>query len=526
MVAAAVALVVGAYGAGTWYSGDQAQKAFVQAVAELRHAVGDNAVVSDSYEKGFFSSQAKVSVEWTPPAPQADQAESQDAAEADDPKDNPTTAPATAAAPATPAVPGKPMRLVVNSDIRHGPIAGGKLAAATVQSQFALEGLDAEAMKPFAKANMPTLTGVRHFLGSSDWRLALPAGEVAQDGLHIRWADMSYDVAMGSDQKTLNGEFKWPELVVAGVPKPASDEEAMLDAEDEDEEDGEVEGGAADKAAKLAAAPAANGDKLNLTFKGMGGTFNYTMVDGLWGIGPGKTRMQVASAQVTNQKAGGQPEVVMDLQGIASDSTITAEAKTLSLNTQVQGTGRIGPLTFDSLGYEQNMQRLDVEVLRSFQQMVLANYKAGGLNQALSPSPEQATELLAKNAPLLLQALPAYQVKFKATYQGNAGELEYGVSVLKAPTAEQLAGNGWMPALIQGSAINASARLPKAWLANFAKASGKEVEPEHLDALVDMATGSGYVKAEGDYLTANLKVQDGKMNLNGVTKPLPMGFGG
>ena len=82
-----------------------------------------------------------------------------------------------------------------------------------------------------------------------------------------------------------------------------------------------------------------------------------------------------------------------------------------------------------------------------------------------------------------------------------------------------------MPALLKGSALNASARLPKAWLANIAKASGQEMGPEEIDAMVEMATGTGFARVEGDFLTSSLMVKDGKMNLNGVVKPLPMGFG-
>ncbi|MFX4717765.1 DUF945 family protein, partial [Acinetobacter baumannii] len=81
--------------------------------------------------KGFFTSQAKVVLQWTPPA-------SADAGE-----------------PAP-----QPLRVVVNSAVRHVPLAGGTLAAAVVESRFALEGLDAKAGTLLAKAQAPTLTTV------------------------------------------------------------------------------------------------------------------------------------------------------------------------------------------------------------------------------------------------------------------------------------------------------------------------------------------------------------------------------
>ena len=509
-VAAAVALVVAGYGAGTWYSGEQAQKAFADAAAELRHAVGKEATVTESYEKGFFSSQAKWVLEWTPPAPKVDAPE----------HDGDEVEPAPAAA--TPATPPKSMRLVMNSDIRHGPLAGGKLAAAVVESRFALEGLDAEAKQPFAKASMPTVTGVRHYSGSSDWRFALPAGEAADKGVTVRWADMAYDVSMASDQKTIRGEFKWPELVIAGLPKSAADDELQQDLELEDDD---TEAAEEAKAAVAAAAAAQAAEQLTIAVKGMGGSFNTVMIDGLWGVGPGKMQMQAASAQVINQKADGQPETVAEFKDITADTTMEADAKTLSISNHVKSVGRIGPLAFESLGYEEKIQRLDLDALRSFQQMLLEGYRQGGLAKALEPSEEQMAALMEKSAPQLVAALPAYQMKLKASYQGNAGEVAYGAEVLKAPSAEQVAETGWMPALLKGSALNASARLPKAWLANIAKASGQEMGPEEIDAMVEMATGTGYARVEGDFLTSNLQVKDGKMNLNGVVKPLPMGFG-
>ena len=499
MVAAAAALVVAAYLGGTWYSGAQAQTAFEEGAAELRHALGKDVVVTQSYDKGFLASKSQLKVEWMVSESAADAAE-HDGDEADT-----ETEPAAAA---TPAAPPKPMRLVVNSDIRHGPLAGGKLAAAVVDSRFTVEGVDDKVKQAFAKASMPTLTSVRHFSGATDWRFALPTGEYADDGVTARWDAMAYDVSLGSDKKTMTGEFKWPELVVTSLSRASANDD--LDGEDEEEGQESV---------------AAASEPMTIAVKGMGGSFNTTMLDGLWGVGPGKMKMQVASAQVTTKRADGQPEVMAELKNITGDTQITADAKTLSMTNLVKGVGRIGSMDFESLGYEESIQRLDMDVLRSLQQMVVDGYRAGGLEQALAPSEEKMAAWMEKSAPQLVQALPAYNMKLNARYQGNDGEMAYGLEVQKAPSAEEVAEKGWTPALLKGAVLHASARLPKAWVASLAKASGNEVEPEEMDAFVQMASGSGYVRVDGDFLTTSLKVQDGTMNLNGVVKPLPMGMG-
>ena len=63
-VAAAVALAVVAYGGTTWYTGQRAESGYKDAVAELRKVLGEKAVVTDEYHKGFLSSQAKLVLQW------------------------------------------------------------------------------------------------------------------------------------------------------------------------------------------------------------------------------------------------------------------------------------------------------------------------------------------------------------------------------------------------------------------------------------------------------------------------------
>ena len=65
----------------------------------------------------------------------------------------------------------------------------------------------------------------------------------------------------------------------------------------------------------------------------------------------------------------------------------------MSISNHVKSVGRIGPLAFESLGYEEKIQRLDLDALRSFQQMLLEGYRQGGLAKALEPSEEQMAAL-------------------------------------------------------------------------------------------------------------------------------------
>ncbi|MGE8319921.1 MAG: YdgA family protein [Comamonas sp.] len=477
IVAAAVALAVVAYGGATWYTGEQAEAGYREAVAELRKALGDKTIVADEYHKGFFSSQAQLVLQGE--APEADDA---DEAEAE---------------------PAAPIRLVIDTTVYHGPFAGGRLASAASESRFALQGLDDKSRQALAKATAPTLTSVHHFTGSRDVQVLLPAGEISDKQVTMRWQELVLDTTFKGDRA--KGNLRWPELALLGLSSGS-------DADDEDGDDGD----------DLADSPT---DRTTITLKGMDGSFESQSVDGLWGLGPGSTQLRLAQLGIQKTAAeGGDAQTLADLKQLSAQSVIEADQATLSMTTQVKGTGRIGPLDLESVGYEEKYQRLDIETLRKLQQVVADGYRKEGLAKAMESLQEQGAELLLENAPRLVAALPAYSMKLQATYQGQTGELAYGGEVRKAPSAEQVQAAGWLPALLQTSAVQANARLPKAWIAPMLKASGNaEATDQDAQAMVEMAEKMGYGKAEGDFLTSAFSLNAGQATLNGKPFRLPAG---
>ncbi|WP_264080767.1 YdgA family protein [Paracidovorax avenae] len=222
---AVVVAVAAAYGGATWYLGQRAQAGYQDAVAELRKALGDDAVVSADYDQGFFSSKARLVMQWA-------------------------GAPAQEGRPASP-----PLRLVVDTVVRHGPLAGARVAAAVADYRFALEGLDDEALAHLDKASAPVLTSVHHLTGSHDVHLRLPAGEAeGGDGVALRWQEMVSDFAIGRDGRRLQGRFRWPEFNITGLPDSA----AQAAAEDEEEND-------ADETASAETASAEPVDRTSIT---------------------------------------------------------------------------------------------------------------------------------------------------------------------------------------------------------------------------------------------------------------------
>lgn len=492
-VAAAAALAVAAvaYGGGTWFLGQRTQDNYQEAVAELRKALGSDVVVTDEYHKGFLSSQARLTLQWTPKTD-------------------------TAAGP-----PPQPVRLVVDSAVRHGPWAGARLAAAVVDSRFALQGLDAQTLSRLGKASAPTLTTVHRLTGGHDIHFVLPAGEMGDDEVTVSWQEMVYDMGIGRKGQSLQGTFRMPELAIAGLP----DSKARRLGVEEEENDMDEAGGEAQDAAEAAMA-ALPSDRTTMSIQGVEGRFDNAVIDGLWGIGPGTASFRVARAHASvTPGAGGETKALLDVKDILGSYAIDSTGTTLGMRSQVKAAGRIGPIDFESIGFEEKIQRISIEAIRNVQRVVLDAYRAGGAAQAATALEEQGARLLEDNAPRLVAALPAYSMKVQATYLGKTGELEYGGEVQKAPSEAEMAQTGWKPALIKGAVLHAGARLPKAWVLPLMQSTGKpDVKPQEVDAMVGMAQSAGYLRQEGELLTSSVKLESGQLVLNGKTMPLPGGL--
>ena len=142
-LAAAIAV---AYGGGTWWAGSKVKSSYEAALEELPKQTALVRVIDRKYESGFFGAVSTVTFEFGCAA---------------------DTAAAQVPAVAKPAEPGeeddeeadaestpfKPVRITVRDTIRHGPIAGGTLAAATIDSELVLDvKAQAKAEQLFGKA--------------------------------------------------------------------------------------------------------------------------------------------------------------------------------------------------------------------------------------------------------------------------------------------------------------------------------------------------------------------------------------
>lgn len=486
----AAVLVVAGYGAATWTMGERAHSAYQEALEEVSKLVGPEVLVSQQYTKGFWSSQGQLVLQWTPPA-----AEEDEAADAED---------AAKDGAAAKAVPPQPVRITVENTVRHGPLAGWRLAAAVVETRVAsVEGVDDNVRKAFAKVSAPTLTTVRNLTGSHDIALAWPAGEVGDGEERVRWQPVDYRMHLNADRSRLNGDFAWPEFAMDFQNTNADSDEETAAAETPLE-------------------------RFAVVLQGMKGDFNVQLDDGLWLLAPGSGKGSFGKVTVTRAPAaaaaaGAAPEPLVALQDLSYVATIARTGGHLDWVSSMRGKGNIGPLALESLELNESFKRIDVEAVKLVQKALLDAYKADA-GTALTATESPVSAALMEAVPKFMAALPAYAMKLSAKVDGEQGELEYGAELKSVPDAAQIAEGAWAPALLKSSALYASVRLPKAWLPRLAQAAGQKApKPEDIDAMLGMAQAQGFVKQEAAHLTSAVRMEDGKVVLNG--KPIDVPFG-
>ena len=128
-LAAAIAL---AYGGSTWWAGTKIKSSYDAAMDELPKQTALVRVVERSYEKNFFGAVSTVTLELGCAADAAAQVPAVKPADGDDEEEE-------GEGEGDAAAPFKTLRFTFRDTIRHGPIAGGTLAAATIDSELVLD---------------------------------------------------------------------------------------------------------------------------------------------------------------------------------------------------------------------------------------------------------------------------------------------------------------------------------------------------------------------------------------------------
>jgi uncharacterized protein YdgA (DUF945 family) len=492
-LAAAIAV---AYGGSTWYAGSQIKSRYDAALDELPKQTALVRITDRQYERGFFGAVSTVTLEIgcapdataaATPTPPAKPAEGEDA-EADE------EAEAEAEADATPP---KPLRFTIRDTIHHGPLAGGSLAAATIDSELVLDAkTQADVKKLFGEAKPLSAHTKVGFGGDFTTDMTVAPAKFAEAGKgQFAWQG----VQMRMDVNAARTQVRY-DLVMPG-----------MDFSD-------ARTGTTMKMGKLTA-------KADMDSSAG------------WFLATGKTEGRLDTLELVVKKAGGEPgaaavpadtppKVVTTvlLQGLDLLGEATIKDGLYASSGTVKGNGTIGATKIDKFELTSSARRIHAAGYKKLADAWMQSSAANGCGKGGSKASRAAMQALADQLAPDLKAMAKYSPeagidKMVVEIDGKRGEISY-MAGMAGVTDEDLQLPG-TALLMKRGALKANARLPMKWLEKLAETgaeSGQTPPPEMVAGLVEQGEEKGFVKREGDDVTGQIEFTDGSLKING--KPL------
>lgn len=457
ILAAGVGILIATSLAATWYAADQTRKHYESAVTELTQWLGDKATVSTSYQRGFWTAQARTTVQWK-------QAQG-------------STLPN--------------VRLNIDSTIHHGPWAGSRFARAVVQTRLTLDGSSEETLAITKGASAPTITLVNQWNGDNDATLLLPAGEWVDGKDAVHWGELRYTLAANAARTHWSGSLQWPK--------------ATLHLTDMDRQ--------ADGTPAPGNFPAA----ATLTLQGLNGHFEMQLQDGFWLLAPGQSTLRVDSihAGVEDENTHEGP-FSLDLKGTELQSVIERTGDLLKRTVTVKTQGQVGSVAVEQLALRETMDRLDLQALRSLQDALVRL-----LQQPEDATAATPPGLDAQTLPRLLAAKPSYAVNLQAQSGGQQGRLHYALAIDSAPDPQLLQQQRWNMLLLRNGNLQADFRLPTLWIHKVASSINHALPAQTLDLYLSQLQQQGLILLQDDTVSSTLELVHGALKVNGHALKLP-----
>ena len=467
VAASAVALLALAYVGGSWMLGKKVEEQYNAQLDKAAAMLGPGKLTSRSYDRGLFGSTSSVVVEIDlPPVPPRKSADGQSSPSA-----------ASQAAPHS-------VRLTIENKVRHGPFPEMRLAAAVAETRVtSIEGIDDATRQAFAKASAPRMTTVYDFSGDYTGQALLPAGEASDPEFTARWQALTYDFSGNAAGTRVEGQMQWPRLTAQGVG---------------------------------AQSPA----NMDLSLEGMRSTFDYELPqDGQWLMAAGQVSATIDKMNVAFARADGSAATpALTLNDVKVDGKTTRDGDLLDMAQTLVGRGTIAGTELDSIRLDMGFKHLDGRALTALQALATKNAQAASQGEQIS------TSGLQQPIAQLMAAKPEYRAKLSLSYQGQVGELSWGV-VVQGAAAGQTAPDPRMPpqmlllAAAQRVEGEATIKLPKSWLPAIAHAADNpDVTPESLVGMLSQFKAQGMLTEDDKAYSADLKYANGQALLNG--KPL------
>jgi uncharacterized protein YdgA (DUF945 family) len=448
-IAVGTALILGAgYLGATAWIGQQTELRYREQVAQAQGRLPFVTLGEQTYKKGFFTSTSSTSLQFGCPS----------------------------------AAGEPPPTATITSVIRHGPIAGGRLAAAAIDSQLHIDARSADAQRlvaAFGAAGPISSHTIVAFDGSATSVVSSPAAELSLgDAASLKWQGLSGELDSNRDGTSVRYRFKGPGLSFA---EPAKQVSLRIGAFD-------LEG---------------DGQAIRPGGSLMAGQVHGTL-----------DAVELAAAEA------GQVYKVA-LNGLALTSSTSLEGDLLGGTSSFVGTGSFGETRLDKIDMKMSMKRLHAPTYQHLMDTFSKElYRCGTPGKA--PDLAAIEEKTRADVLALLVYGPEMSLdRFAVESGGRTGELSYafGVAALSEAEAKQ----PLSLVLMKHVHARAASRLPVAWLrqlsqAGSARLPGSVPGPEALDVLLDRAAAEGYVVREGEYVKGELSIVDGTVSVNG--KPL------
>lgn len=487
VVGIGVALLAIAYPALTWWTGKQAEDRLAEQYKMLE-GVPFVKVVKRDFQRGFSTSQETVTFELF-----GDMFRSMENAQKEAIANDPDAQQDPAAA--APREPMKPIQITVRSDIKHGPFAGGSLAAAVVDSELVFDDkVKAELAKVFGDKKPLIARTVFNFGGGGNSTVTSPAfaTTIPGDGgsnAQVSWQGikMNMDFASGMKSYNLSGE----------APK--------LEVKDE-------------------------GKGVHMVMSGLQMEGKQQRVfDDEPMLYSGTQSFKIAQISFTGDpasaKAGANKPVLV--KNVAYDINMPLNGEFLDMVAKMGAASVLvdnqdyGPVHYD-ISFKHLHARTTAKLYRTM--MKLYSDPAA---MAKNPDPTKMLAPLAEPAMELVKHSPEFaidRISFKSP-QGEA--LVSGHVKLKDAKPEDFSNPLMLLAKLDAGA---DLSLPEALLAEMGAAKAqteeeKQMQQQMFAAQLESFAGQGYVTRAGGLLKSKIVFSNGQLTVNG--KPFnPMAMGG
>lgn len=485
VLAAAIAV---AYGGSTWWAGSQVKSRYDTAFDELPKQTALVRVVERNYDRGFLGAVSTVTLE-IGCAPDATAAAQKPAAGEEADKDAGEEPEEEAD-----AAPAKPLRFTIRDTIHHGPLAGGTLAAATIDSELVLDAkTQADAKKLFGEAKPLSAHTKVAFSGAFTSDLTVAPAKLAEEGKgQMTWQGAQLHMDVNAARTQVRYDLTMPGFDL-------------------------------------------NDTRTGLTMK-MGKLTAKADMDSSagWFLATGKTEGRLDTLEFAAPKGLGasagdddtprKPLPTVLLQGIDLVGGASIKDGLYASEGTLKGAGKIGATKIDKFELTSGARRIHAAGYKKLADAWIQSSAANGCGKGGSKASQAAMSALADQLAPDLKAMAKYGPeagidKMLVEIDGKRAELSYSVS-MAGVTDEDLQSPG-TALLLKRGVLKANARLPMQWLEKLAETgaeSGQTPPPETVALLVTQGEQSGFVKRDGDDVTAQVEFSDGNLKING--KPL------